>query len=351
MHIYLFCTGLAVTIVMLVTTCLMFLVIIMVWKKHVLAAAAFVLVFGSVELLYLSACIAKVHKGGWLPLVVSFIVLLIMCTWHYGTLMKHSYETNNKVCLDMLLSLEPDHDMTRVPGICIVYSNVVYSSVAPGVPPMFSHFVTNFPAFHQFLIFVSIRSLTVPRVPANQRFIVSRIGPPEFHFFQCIVQYGYKDARKDSHAFESNLIDTVAEFLRQVDDDWEGQTSGGETTGANSPQVSPQPNADANADGNGNGNGDDIVADGEAIPVKKVRFRGVAGGRNKELQELAEAKESGLAYMMGSTCVLATDTSSFWKKLFINIIYEFLRRNCRRPATALGVPHMSLIEVGMVYRV
>ncbi|OMO70492.1 hypothetical protein CCACVL1_18884 [Corchorus capsularis] len=82
---------------------------------------------------------------------------------------------------------------------------------------------------------------------------------------------------------------------------------------------------------------------------KTVRFRGV--GCSKELEDLTEAKESGLAYMMGSTCVLATETSSYFKKFVINIVYGFLRQNCRRPATSLGVPHTSLIEVGMVYRV
>ncbi|KAL5773540.1 hypothetical protein ACOSQ2_013464 [Xanthoceras sorbifolium] len=319
--------GLAVTTVMLVTTCLMFLVVIMVWRRNVLAAVAFVIFFGSLELLYLSACFAEVHKGGWLPLVFSLIVISVMCTWHYGTLKKHSYESHNKVSLDMLLTLGPNHGMTRVPGICLIYSNVV-----PGFPPMFAHFVTNFPAFHKILIFVTIQSLTIPNVPVNQRFLISRIGPPEFRFFQCVVQYGYKDVRKDSHAFESHLIEAVAEFLCSGGDDFDAGTSGGEMS-TNHQQLSPQ---------------GDAVA-GAGTRHKKVRFRGV--GCSKELDELAEARESGLAYMMGNTCVLAIETSSYLRKFIINVVYGFLRRNCRRPETALGVPHTSLIEVGMVYHV
>ncbi|KDO77504.1 hypothetical protein CISIN_1g004722mg [Citrus sinensis] len=98
--------GLAVITVMFVTTCLMFLIIVMVWKRKVLVAIAFVVVFGSLELLYLSACLAKVHKGGWLPLVFSLVTLSIMCIWQYGTLKKHSYESHNKgshQCLPTLL--------------------------------------------------------------------------------------------------------------------------------------------------------------------------------------------------------------------------------------------------------
>ncbi|KAJ0082762.1 hypothetical protein Patl1_11759 [Pistacia atlantica] len=323
--------GLAVITVMFVTTCLMFLVIVMVWKGWVLAALAFVVFFGSLELVYVAACFAKVHKGGWLPLTFSLIVLSVMCIWHYGTIKKHSFEYHNKVCLDMILTLGPHCGVTRVPGICLIYSNVV-----SGVPPMFAHFVTNFPAFHQILIFVTIQSFTVPKVPVSQRFLVSRIGPPEFCLFQCVVRYGYKDARKDAHAFENQLLETIAEFLRRSGDDCDTGTSGLMTVIDSSPEW--------DAGGVRQGNGADTGTN-----RKRVRFRGVVC--SKELEELEDARESGLAYMMGNTCVLATDTSSYIKKFVINIVYGFLRRNCRRPATALGVPHTSLIEVGMAYRV
>ncbi|XVF39989.1 hypothetical protein PTKIN_Ptkin01aG0077400 [Pterospermum kingtungense] len=326
--------GLAVITVMLVTTCLMFLIIVMVWKRNILGALAFVIVFGSVELFYFSECLAKVHKGGWFPLIFSLIVLSTMCIWHYGTLKKQDYESHNGVSLDMLLSLGPNLGINRVPGIGLIYSNV-----ARGVPPMFSHFVTNFPAFHRILIFVTLQSLTVPKVPANQRFVVSRIGPPEFRLFQCVVRYGYKDQRKDSHEFESNLIEAVAEFLQCSSNDSELRVLGREFA-MNQRQSSPSDNVTPLSLEN-------RVSTGSS--KKTVRFRGV--GCSKELEDLTEARESGLAYMMGSTCVMASETSSYLKKFVINVVYGFLRQNCRRPSTALGVPHTFLIEVGMVYRV
>ncbi|KAE8667103.1 putative potassium transporter 2 [Hibiscus syriacus] len=323
--------GLAVITVMLVTTCLMFLVIVMVWKRNIFRALAFAIFFGSVELLYFSACLGKVHKGGWLPLIFSLIVLSTMCIWHYGTMKKQAYESNNKINLDMLLSMGPNLGINRVPGLGLIYSNV-----ATGAPPMFSHFVTNFPAFHRILIFVTVQSLTVPKVPANQRFVISRICPPEYRLFQCVVRYGYKDQRKDSHDFENLLIETISEFLQRGNNDseacwWEP---------VNQQESSTPEDVTASTHESGVNTGSS---------KKTVRFRGV--GCNKELEDLKEARESGLAYMMGSTCVLACDTSSYLKKLAINFVYRFLRQNCRHPATALGIPHTSLIEVGMVYRV
>ena len=310
-------------IVMLITSCLMFLVIVMVWKRTILAAIAFVIIFGSLEFLYFSACIAKVHKGGWVPLVLSLIVLFVMCIWHYGTLKKRSFELQNKVCLDTLLALGPNLGINRVRGICLVYSNV-----DSGVPSMFAHFVTNFPAFHEVLIFVTIQLLTVPKVPAEEQVLVSRVGSPEFRLFRCIFRYGFRDARKDTYAFENHVLNSVVEFLK------------GSSDGCVEPS-SQLVDAVIRQPKNG------AVASGPSR--RKVRFSGV--GFNKEVEELEAAREAGLAYMMGNTCVLANEASSYLKKFVINIVYGFLRRNSRRPATSLGVPHTSLIEVGMVYRV
>lgn len=323
--------GLAVITVMFVTTCLMFLVIVTVWKKTVIVALLFVAVFGSLELLYFSACLSKVHKGGWLPLLLAFIITSVMSIWHYGTKKKQAYELQNKVGLERLLSLGPSLGITRVPGVGFIYSNVV-----SGVPPMFAHFVTNFPAFHHVLIFVTIESLTVPKVPSSERFLVGRIGPPEFQLFRCIIRYGYKDAHHDCYDFENQLIMKVAEFLQH-----EGEGSG---SGAHGQmllvgiQSSPLTDAVMGPDKNS------LVGQG-----KKVGFQGV--GVKEEVKELEEAREAGVAYMMGHTCVVASESSSFVKKFAIDIVYGFLWRNCRRPAVALGIPHTSLIEVGMVYHV
>jgi KUP system potassium uptake protein len=71
-------SGLAVILVMFATTCLMFLVITTVWNRNVLWAVLFSVGFGSIELTYLSACLAKVPHGGWLPLLLSLVMLLAM---------------------------------------------------------------------------------------------------------------------------------------------------------------------------------------------------------------------------------------------------------------------------------
>ncbi|XWS10706.1 hypothetical protein CRYUN_Cryun38cG0020600 [Craigia yunnanensis] len=319
--------GLAVITVMFVTTCLMFLIIITVWKRSVVLALMFVLTFGSLELLYFSACLAKVHKGGWLPLLVSGVILSLMSIWHYGTSKKQSFELENKVSLDNFIALGPGLGITRIPGIGLIYSNV-----ASGVPPMFAHFVASFPAFHQILIFVTLRYVMIPKVPADKRFLVSRVGPPEFCFYRCIVRFGYKDVG-DSYDFDTQLIEKVSEFLKSQAISEEFVAIG----------QSPIPVKDAGTMGY------EIIAGGAGQRRKAVGWK--MSRSINEQQELMEAKESGVAYMMANTHIRANDASSFVKKFVINIIYGFLRRNSRRPAVALGIPHTSLVEIGMLYQV
>ncbi|KAJ8493307.1 hypothetical protein OPV22_015028 [Ensete ventricosum] len=326
--------GLAVITVMLVTTCLMFLIITTVWRRSVFVALLFTVTFGSLESLYLSASIAKVHHGGWLPLLISLIILMVMFTWHYGTVKKREFELQNKVSLDRLLSISPSLGLVRVPGVCLVYSNVTN-----GVPPMFAHFVTNFPAFHRVLIFLWLQTLTVPKVPLEERFLIGRIGLPEYGLFRCIVRYGYKDGRLESYELENQLLLTVAQFLQQ-----EGGRGGSSANGAMS-VISEPCTLVVGAPGGG--------ADGGP---KRVQFKGVEAAAEEKLSqeevwELMEEREAGVSYMMGHTHVVACESSPFLKKLAIDGVYGFLRRNSRSSAVSLGIPHSSLIEVGTVYHV
>ena len=71
----------------------------------------------------------------------------------------------------------------------------------------------------------------------------------------------------------------------------------------------------------------------------------------EELLDLVQAKEAGVAYILGHSHVKARKSSSFVKRLAIDFGYSFLRNNCRSFAAALNMPYISLIEVGMIYYV
>ncbi|XP_014504897.1 potassium transporter 1 [Vigna radiata var. radiata] len=336
--------GLAITTVMFVTTCLMTLVMVIVWKQGIIKAIMFLVLFGSIELLYISASYCKVPEGGWIPLVLSFAFMSIMFTWNYGTMKKHEFDVENKVSMSKILSLGPCLGMVRVPGIGIIFSNL-----ASGVPAIFGHFVTNLPAFHQVLVFVCVKSVQVPCVSDNERLVISRIGPKEYRMFCCIVRYGYKDLQQENYNFENKLVSAIIQFVEIEESDpaptpEELCMDGGNLSMAHL-AVSPYTLNDS-------------CYIEKSFPFSCVLR--VKKNENDHLQEspykdesmqILRAKESGVTYILGHSYAEAKKSSSILKKFAIDVVYAFLSKNCRDPDVYLNVAHTSLLEVGMVYHV
>lgn len=164
---------------MLVTTFLTSFVIVVVWHRSVLLAIIFFLVFGSIESFYLSSALVKVPQGGWVPLVLAGLTMSVMYAWHYGTTKKYQFDLENKVSMKWLLTLGPDLGIVRVPGIGLIYTELV-----TGVPAIFCHFLANLPAFHQILVFVCMKSVAVPFVPPTERYLVGRVGPKGYRMYR-----------------------------------------------------------------------------------------------------------------------------------------------------------------------
>ncbi|CAM8976633.1 unnamed protein product [Rhodiola kirilowii] len=363
--------GLAFMSVMFISTFLMALVIIFVWQKGVMLALAFFLFFGFIEGVYLSSALVKVPEGGWVSLMLSFFFMIIMFIWHYGTRKKYNFDLHNKVSLKWLLGLGPSLGIVRVPGI-----GLIYSELATGVPAIFSHFVTNLPAFHKVLVFVCVKSVPVPFVAPEERFLIGRICPRPYRMYRCIVRYGYKDTRRDDGVFEDQLIQSIAEFIQM--EAVEPQLASADSSSLLDGRMAVISTRSADSVSRL------VVSEVEEFDMassihsikslslhslrsvfddehpqlrrRHVRFQlpqtpGMDPAVREELLDLIQAKEAGVAYIMGHSYVKARRSSSYLKKLVIDIGYSFLRKNCRGPAVALNIPHISLIEVGMIYYV
>ncbi|MBA0611730.1 hypothetical protein Godav_012392, partial [Gossypium davidsonii] len=326
--------GLAVTTVMFVTTCLMALVMIIVWKQRIAIAVAFLVIFGSMELLYISASVYKIPEGGWIPLALSFIFMAIMYIWNYGTTKKHEFDVENKVSMNRIVCLGPSLGMVRVPGIGLIYTNLV-----SGVPAVFGHFVTNLPAFHQVLVFVCVKSIQVPYISEKDRLMISRVGPKEYCMFRCIVRYGYKDLQQENYDFENRLVSGIVQFVEAEEDTTLKTTfisSCGREVGNMDIEKFDAQNQDPSFT---NSKSSDI------LETKIWKGHGGGAPLKDESLHILRAKESGVAFILGHSYAKAKKSSSIVKKFAINVVYSFLSKNCREPDVVLNVPHTSLLEV------
>ncbi|RWW20528.1 hypothetical protein GW17_00015348 [Ensete ventricosum] len=350
-HGYLF-FSLAVIIVMLVTTCLMSLVIVLCWHKNIFLAICFAVFFGTIEVLFFSASLIKFLEGAWVPIALSCVLMTVMCIWHYGTRKKYEFDVQNKVPINWLLSLGPALGFVRVRGIGLIHTELI-----SGIPAIFSHFVTNLPAFHQ----VSMKSVPVPHILPEERFLVGRVGPKEYRSYRVIVRYGYHDIHKDDLEFEKDLVSSIAEFIQSAGHEQNGYVEATEDGDEKMMVVSAGfrfHEERAVEPVEAPGPSDSKAMHSSPIPPKKrVRFvlprspKLEKGTTREELQELMEAREAGMAFILGHSYMRAKSGSSLIKRLVINFGYEFLRRNCRGPMYAVSIPHASTLEVGMIYNV
>ncbi|TQD76858.1 hypothetical protein C1H46_037598 [Malus baccata] len=342
-------TGTAVCVVMLVTTLLMIFVMILVWRCHWILVLIFTGLSLVVEGTYSSAVLLKVNQGGWVPLVIAAAFFIIMYVWHYGTVKRYETEMHSKVSMAWILGLGPSLGLVRVPGI-----GLVYTELASGVPRIFSHFITNLPAIHSVVVFVCVKYLPVFTVPEDERFLVKRIGPKNFHMLRCVVRYGYKDYHKKDDDLENKLFHNLFMFV-QLESLMEASPNsdvpsllGQQTNQSGDGQLSNNCNihhfnqVDLSVE-----SVDSIVRYNS--PLHASNMTSIPASRQAEADEiefLNNCRNVGVVHILGNTVVKAGRESKLWKKIAIDYLYAFLRRVCRENSVMFNVPHESLLDVG-----
>ncbi|KAI4326289.1 hypothetical protein MLD38_031618 [Melastoma candidum] len=347
-------TGMAVISGILITTCLMSLVIALYWEKSPALAVCFLVSFGFIEVVYLSACLCNFHLGSWYIILLSAMSLTVMLAWYYGTVKKYKFNLENRVSTEWLAGLGPGLGISRVPGIGFTHTDIV-----TGIPSFFSHFVTNIPAFHQILIFVSFKPMPLPYVAPEQRFLIGRVGSREHGIFRCIVRYGYRDHVRDTYDFEDEIISSIGEFISLEKHSYEDPTptngrmlvvgnTGSEgnalLVASTSCSIEVEPGKASCM----------AAATAASKKRKKVRFilppedvPNMEASVREELQKLVDARESGMTYILGKSHIVARKGSNPLKRFLIQV-YVFLEKNSREPPLGLHIPQAALVEVGMI---
>ncbi|KAI5446193.1 Potassium transporter 10, variant 5, partial [Lathyrus oleraceus] len=328
--------GTAVVLVMLVTTLLMILVMILVWHCHWILVIAFTGLSLIVECTYFSAVLFKVDQGGWAPLAIAGVFLTVMYVWHYGTVKRYEFELRSKVSMAWILGLGPSLGLVRVPGI-----SLVYTELASGIPHIFSHFITNLPAIHSVVVFVCVKYLPVYTVPEEERFLVKRIGPKNFHIFRCVARYGYKDLHKKDDDFEKKLFHNLFMFVRleyMMED-------------CSDSECSPcEPRTERSRDFTLNNNGNTTSLSNDVLTISSVDSIVPARSSSHctegdEYEFLNNGREAGVVHILGNTVVRANRDSRFYKKIAVDYIYVFLRKICRENSVIFNIPHEGLLNV------
>ncbi|ONH93843.1 hypothetical protein PRUPE_8G256200 [Prunus persica] len=323
--------GIAVVFVMTLTSSFLVLIMIMIWKTNIFLVISYVLVIGSVELMYLSSVLYKFDQGGYLPLAFAMVLMIIMFVWNDVHRRKYYYELDHKISPVQLKEIAVSANFCRMPGLAMFYSELVQ-----GIPPIFNHYAANVPALHSVLVFVSIKSLPISKVPLEERFLFRRVEPKELNVFRCVARYGYTDVRNEHEPFEGLLVEKLKEFIK--DSFWISQRNMDDNNGEKF-DIKEEEFDDGLANGE-NGNEDVKQVDDQEKQQDLL---------DEDIEAIDKAWRWGVVHLIGENEVTAAKGAGIVKRILIDYAYNFLKRNLRQSDKVFDIPHKRMLKVGMTY--
>ncbi|MEB2344171.1 MAG: potassium transporter Kup [Deltaproteobacteria bacterium] len=175
--------GIAVTGTMTMTSILFFGLARGVWGWSLPAAASLASGFLLVDAAFLGANLTKVEHGGWVPLVLGAVLVVVMTTWRQGREDLARYFIAGTMPVDVFLADVRSHGLPRVPGTA-----VFMTSNPHGIPPVLLHHVKHNKMLHEQVVLLSITTEQVPAVPFGRNFEVEEVGDG---FWRVQARYGF----------------------------------------------------------------------------------------------------------------------------------------------------------------
>jgi len=177
--------GLSVVLTMCITTIMLFVVAQRLWNWSPLHAGCVCAFFLSIELVFLSANVAKITHGGWLPLVVGIIGFTIMATWKTGRVRLHQRLLKSLLPIEDFLKDVTESKPHRVSGTAIFLAGN-----PDGTPAALTHNFKHNKILHKRVVLLTIMIEEVPHVETEQRISVTDLGEG---FYRVVSRYGFME--------------------------------------------------------------------------------------------------------------------------------------------------------------
>ncbi len=191
--------GIAVTGTMVVTTALSFFVVWKLWRWPLAAAIPFVSMFLIVDLAFMAANMVKVLEGGWVPLGLAGLSMIVMWTWVRGAeLLARKTHRDSIPTTDLIRMMEKSKP-TRVPG------TAVFLTGDPNVAPSaLMHNLKHNKVLHERIVIMNVVTKPTPRV-AEKKPIRNREAVAGLHARHDLFRLHGNAERAGGHGFDAQM--------------------------------------------------------------------------------------------------------------------------------------------------
>ena len=176
--------GIAVTGAMLIDTCLLAVLVTLLWRWKWWVAAPVVVVFFLVDGAYFVANLMKFADGGWFPLLVGAFAFTLLTTWAKGRRLMRERMSEMSLPLE-IFAKSARNSAARVPGTAIFMN-----SGSSGTPSALLHNIKHNKVLHERVVVLTVQIADVPYVDPENRIEVNEIGDG---FYRVMLHYGFME--------------------------------------------------------------------------------------------------------------------------------------------------------------
>jgi KUP system potassium uptake protein len=178
--------GISVTGTMVVTGMMGFVVVWKVWRWSPIAAAALIAPFLFLDLTFLTANLLKVLEGGWVPLALGSIVMLLMYTWRRGSRLLFEKSRKLEFPLADLVAMLEKRPPQRVPGTAVFLTSDPLSA-----PTALMHSLKHYKVLHEKNVILTIETAPTPRIDPAERVRLEEISKT---FSKVTLRFGFMES-------------------------------------------------------------------------------------------------------------------------------------------------------------
>jgi KUP system potassium uptake protein len=178
--------GIAVTASMVVDSMLAFVVLWRLWKWPLWRALATMGTFFIIESVFFSANLLKLFEGGWVPVLVGGVVVLMMWTWLRGSGFLASKTHRDSIPMRDLIRMLEKSKPTRVSGTA-----VFLTSDAEVAPSALMHNLKHNKVLHERVFIVSVNTEPTPRVTPDKRYEIEKLSDD---FTKVTLHFGFMES-------------------------------------------------------------------------------------------------------------------------------------------------------------
>ena len=175
--------GIAVTLTMIITTILFYVVAVYRWGWSTYVTATLCTVFAIVDLAFLGSNLLKIVDGGWFPLILGIVGFIYMSSWKRGRQILFSKLRRKHISItDFIIKIDSEK-MQRPDGVGVFMARSLSST-----PLALVQIAYHLKSVHKNLIFVMVEITNKPRVSLSQRYFVNELAQ---NCYQVTIKYGY----------------------------------------------------------------------------------------------------------------------------------------------------------------